>query len=90
LEHKLSTWPYLNDEEMYDYEIHNEIGLSERRYYRQKARIFYKVVDLSRSFYSLFDSFIDIEKALRQNELINNLARELSKPVDPHLSEIEM
>lgn len=39
---------YLNDEEMYDYEIYNEIGLSERRYYRQKARIFYKLAFLLR------------------------------------------
>ncbi|MCM3527863.1 ArpU family transcriptional regulator [Cytobacillus oceanisediminis] len=37
---------YLSDEEMYDYEIYNQIGLSERRYYRQKARIFYKLAFL--------------------------------------------
>ena len=39
---------YLNDEEIFDYEIYNEIGYSERRYYRQKARIFYKLAFLLR------------------------------------------
>lgn len=34
---------YLQDEEIFDYEIYNEIGYSERRYYRLKARIFYKL-----------------------------------------------
>jgi ArpU family phage transcriptional regulator len=28
---------------VFDYEIYNEIGMSERRYYRLKARIFYKL-----------------------------------------------
>ncbi len=37
---------YLHEEELYDYEIYNEMGLSERRYYRQKARIFYKLAFL--------------------------------------------
>jgi len=39
---------YLNEEEMFDYEVYNEIGFSERRYYRQKARIFYKLAFLLR------------------------------------------
>lgn len=39
---------YLSEEEMFDYEIYNEIGYSERRYYRQKARIFYKLAFLLR------------------------------------------
>ncbi|KAB2337750.1 ArpU family transcriptional regulator [Cytobacillus depressus] len=34
---------YLEDEEIFDYELYNEIGYSERRYYRLKARIFYKL-----------------------------------------------
>jgi ArpU family phage transcriptional regulator len=34
---------YLEDEEVFDYEIYNEIGMSERRYYRLKARMFYKL-----------------------------------------------
>jgi ArpU family phage transcriptional regulator len=34
---------YLEDEEVFDYEIYNEIGMSERKYYRVKARIFYKL-----------------------------------------------
>jgi ArpU family phage transcriptional regulator len=39
---------YLQDEEIFDYEIYNEIGYSERRYYRLKARIFYKLAFLLR------------------------------------------
>jgi ArpU family phage transcriptional regulator len=34
---------YLEDEEIYDYEIYNGLGMSERRYYRLKARLFYKL-----------------------------------------------
>jgi ArpU family phage transcriptional regulator len=34
---------YFNDEEMYDYEIYNELGMSERKYYRLKARAFYSL-----------------------------------------------
>jgi ArpU family phage transcriptional regulator len=34
---------YLEDEEVFDYEIYNEMGMSERRYYRLKARTFYKL-----------------------------------------------
>lgn len=34
---------YLEDEETFDYEIYNDLVLSERRYYRLKARIFYKL-----------------------------------------------
>jgi ArpU family phage transcriptional regulator len=34
---------YMEDEEVFDYEIYNEIGMSERRYYRLKARTFYKL-----------------------------------------------
>lgn len=34
---------YLEDEEIFDYEIYNEMGMSERRYYRLKSRIFYKL-----------------------------------------------
>ncbi|MGM0853089.1 MAG: ArpU family phage packaging/lysis transcriptional regulator [Bacillota bacterium] len=34
---------YLYEEEVYDYEIYNQIGISERKYYRLKARIFYKL-----------------------------------------------
>lgn len=39
---------YLEDEETFDYEIYNEIGFSERRYYRLKARIFYKLAFILR------------------------------------------
>ncbi|CRK80326.1 phage transcriptional regulator, ArpU family [Neobacillus massiliamazoniensis] len=34
---------YLSDEEIYDYEIYNEMGMSERKFYRFKARAFYKL-----------------------------------------------
>ncbi|TYS14288.1 ArpU family transcriptional regulator [Rossellomorea vietnamensis] len=39
---------YLEDEEIFDYEIYNEIGMSERRYYRLKARVFYKLAFILR------------------------------------------
>jgi ArpU family phage transcriptional regulator len=39
---------YLEDEEIFDYELYNEIGMSERRYYRLKARIFYKLAFILR------------------------------------------
>jgi ArpU family phage transcriptional regulator len=34
---------YLDDEEMYDYELYNKLGMSERKYYRIKARAFYSL-----------------------------------------------
>ncbi|SET84886.1 phage transcriptional regulator, ArpU family [Oceanobacillus limi] len=34
---------YLTDEDVYDYEIYNELGFSERKYYRIKSRAFYKL-----------------------------------------------
>jgi ArpU family phage transcriptional regulator len=34
---------YLEDEEMYDYELYNEMGMSERKFYRLKSRAFYKL-----------------------------------------------
>ena len=37
---------YLQDEEVFDYEIYNELGYGERKYYRLKARIFYKLAFL--------------------------------------------
>jgi ArpU family phage transcriptional regulator len=43
LEREIIFKRYLEDEEVFDYEIYNEIGMSERRYYRLKARIFYKL-----------------------------------------------
>lgn len=39
---------YLEDEETFDYEIYNVLGYSERRYYRLKARIFYKLAFILR------------------------------------------
>jgi ArpU family phage transcriptional regulator len=34
---------YMSDEDVFDYEIYNEVGMSERKYYRVKARAFYKL-----------------------------------------------
>jgi ArpU family phage transcriptional regulator len=34
---------YLEDEESYDYELYNQMGMSERKFYRLKARAFYKL-----------------------------------------------
>jgi ArpU family phage transcriptional regulator len=39
---------YLETEEIFDYEIYNEMGFSERRFYRLKARIFYKLAFILR------------------------------------------
>jgi ArpU family phage transcriptional regulator len=47
-ERELMIKRYLSDEEVYDYELYNEIGYSERRFYRLKARIFYKLAFLLR------------------------------------------
>jgi ArpU family phage transcriptional regulator len=42
-ERELIVKRYLSDEEMYDYELYNEMGMSESKYYRLKARAFYKL-----------------------------------------------
>ncbi|WP_165995450.1 ArpU family phage packaging/lysis transcriptional regulator [Bacillus sp. Cs-700] len=34
---------YMNEEDVFDYEVYNELGMSERKYYRVKARAFYKL-----------------------------------------------
>lgn len=34
---------YLTEDEYYDYEVYNELGYSERKYYRLKSRAFYKL-----------------------------------------------
>lgn len=34
---------YLNSDDVYDYEVYNKLGFSERKYYRIKARAFYKL-----------------------------------------------
>jgi ArpU family phage transcriptional regulator len=48
LEREIIYKRYLEEEEIFDYEIYNEIGMSERRYYRLKARIFYKLAFILR------------------------------------------
>jgi ArpU family phage transcriptional regulator len=45
-ERELNIRRYLEDEEEFDYEIYNQIGYSESRYYRLKARNFYKLAFL--------------------------------------------
>ncbi|MCM3663469.1 ArpU family transcriptional regulator [Mesobacillus subterraneus] len=37
---------YMDVEDVFDYEIYNDIGMSERKYYRVKARAFYKLAFL--------------------------------------------
>ncbi|UOE96060.1 ArpU family phage packaging/lysis transcriptional regulator [Alkalihalobacillus sp. LMS39] len=34
---------YMQQDQMFDYEVYNELGLSERSYYRLKARAFYNL-----------------------------------------------
>lgn len=47
-ERELIIKRYLEEDEVYDYEIYNELGMSERRYYRYKGRIFYKLAFILR------------------------------------------
>lgn len=39
---------YLDNEERFDYEVYNELGMSERKYYRVKSRAFYKLAFILR------------------------------------------
>ncbi|QGH35157.1 ArpU family transcriptional regulator [Gracilibacillus salitolerans] len=39
---------YLTNEDIYDYEVYNELGFSERKYYRVKSRAFYKLAFIMR------------------------------------------
>ncbi|MGM7682643.1 ArpU family phage packaging/lysis transcriptional regulator [Cytobacillus sp. Hm23] len=34
---------YMSEDDMCDYEVYNEVGMSERSYYRLKKRVFYKL-----------------------------------------------
>ncbi|WAA10826.1 ArpU family phage packaging/lysis transcriptional regulator [Fervidibacillus albus] len=47
-ERELIIKRYLNHEDMYDYELYNEMGVSERKFYRLKARAFYKLAFILR------------------------------------------
>jgi ArpU family phage transcriptional regulator len=47
---RLSKWEraiiirrYISEDDMYDYEIYNDLGMNERKYYRIKSRAFYKL-----------------------------------------------
>ena len=42
-ERSLIVLRYLGDEEIYDYQAYAELNMSERKYYRMKARAFYKL-----------------------------------------------
>lgn len=48
LERELIVKRYLTLEEPYDYDVYNEMGMSERQYYRIKARAFYKLAFILR------------------------------------------
>ncbi|WP_156290771.1 ArpU family phage packaging/lysis transcriptional regulator [Oceanobacillus salinisoli] len=39
---------YLKEDDIYDYEVYNELGFSERKYYRIKSRAFYKLAFILR------------------------------------------
>ncbi|MDY0396798.1 ArpU family phage packaging/lysis transcriptional regulator [Virgibacillus halophilus] len=39
---------YLTEDDVYDYEVYNELGFSERKYYRIKSRAFYKLAFILR------------------------------------------
>ncbi|WP_308418964.1 ArpU family phage packaging/lysis transcriptional regulator [Virgibacillus oceani] len=39
---------YLKNDDVYDYEVYNDLGFSERKYYRIKARAFYKLAFILR------------------------------------------
>lgn len=39
---------YLSNNDVYDYEVYNELGYSERKYYRIKSRAFYKLAFILR------------------------------------------
>ena len=39
---------YINEDDIYDYEVYNELGYSERKYYRIKSRAFYKLAFILR------------------------------------------
>lgn len=43
LEREIIYKRYLNDDEMFDYQVYNELSMSERNYYRVKSRVFYKL-----------------------------------------------
>jgi ArpU family phage transcriptional regulator len=34
---------YMTEDDVYDYEVYNDLGMSERKYYRIKSRAFYKL-----------------------------------------------
>lgn len=46
LERKIIIKRYLTDEDVYDYEVYNELGLSESKFYRIKSDAFYKLAFL--------------------------------------------
>ncbi|WP_325034718.1 ArpU family phage packaging/lysis transcriptional regulator [Lentibacillus sp. Marseille-P4043] len=57
---------YLKDDDVYDYEVYNELGYSETNYYRIKSRAFYKLAFILR---------IEIYKEVKQDELCGTDSR---------------
>ena len=47
-ERSLIVKRYLSNDDIYDYEVYNELGFSERKYYRIKSRAFYKLAFILR------------------------------------------
>lgn len=47
-ERELIIKRYLQDDEVYDYEIYNDVGLSESKYYKLRGRAFYKLAFILR------------------------------------------
>lgn len=43
VERSIIVMRYLSNDELYDYEVYAELNMSERKYYRIKSRIFYKL-----------------------------------------------
>jgi ArpU family phage transcriptional regulator len=46
LERGIIIQRYMNLEDVFDYEVYNDLSMSERKYYRVKARAFYKLAFL--------------------------------------------
>jgi ArpU family phage transcriptional regulator len=48
LERQIIEMRYLNDEEIYDYNVYTELHMSERKYYRLKSKAIYKLAFMLR------------------------------------------
>lgn len=59
LEREIIYKRYINDDEMFDYQIYTEMNMSERNYYYIKSRMFYKLA---------FALKIEVYKEVKSNE----------------------